>query len=161
MKTGKLIRIKSKTLRDIRSNLRNLLLTAVKDKFHGYIDLGEIQHFSNNWFNSEKTNRQVDKLYKLLSNSICICHDCRSTEKDAVFVSSDILEQITYPPFEKNEAKFDSFWLCPECYESFIAKIEEYKQEGYFYFRNYKIIDSLENLGINSLDDLERLENDF
>lgn len=40
-------------------------------------------------------------------------------------------------------------------------KVSYYKKEKYYYLRDYCVFDSLSNLGIKSLDEIEKLENDI
>ncbi len=161
MQIGREIKIKNYALRNLRNNLRKILLVAVSEKFNKLIDLGEIQLSSDNWVGVQTINKKVDVLYNLLHTSICRCHDCRSTEKDAVLVEYySILNLVAYPPFEEDEFEPEFFWLCPECYQNVLEKNERYKREGYYYLRDYDAFDTLEGLGIDSLEDLDKLKED-
>lgn len=78
-------------------------------------------------------------------------------EKDMVFVDSDeILSEISYPPII--DRKKDCYWLCEDCYIAMSNKFNYYKEHGYYYFLEYNIIETLEGLGIKSLDELRKID---
>lgn len=160
MRTGRAIKLRNPQLKKIRSNLRSLLLAAVKEKFHKDIDLGELQLSVDNVFGVRRINQEVDRLYKLLFDSICICKSCRSIERDAVFVHHDVIDQFIYPPLKETEKHSPSFWNCPSCYEKLMKKVQFYKKEEYYFFREYGIFDTLDGIGIDNLDDLDKFQED-
>ena len=41
-----------------------------------------------------------------------------------------------------------------------LKRDERYKREGYYYLRDYDAFDTLKGLGIDSLEDLDKLEED-
>lgn len=155
MRTGRVIKIKTPILRRVRNSLRSLLLTIVKERIHRSIDFGKIQFSVNNMFGVQKVNQEINELYRLVFDSICICKFCRDTERDAVYIHHNVIDQFTYPPLEKHEKHSSSFWVCPDCYRKLMEKVEFYKKEGYYFFRNYGIFDTLKSLGIESPDELD------
>jgi len=156
MKSGRVIRIKDPKLRRIRNNLRELFLAVVKEKFHEAIDLEVSQSSFGNLFGAQKIRSKASQIYDLLFNSICICHDCRSTKEDAVFIHYSLIEELTYPPLGENDEHRKSFWLCPKCYSKLIEKLKYYEKVGYYYFRDLGTFDTLESLGFESLEEFDK-----
>jgi len=160
MKTGTIIKIKSPELKKIRNNLRSLWLTIAKESFHRTMDLAEVQFSVENLLGAQRLDVKARDLYDCLYHSICRCDQCRNTERDAVFVHYSLIDQFIYPPLNEHEEHSRSYWLCPECYEKLKKKIEFYKKEGYYFFRDLGIFDTLDSIGIDSLDDLDKFQED-
>ena len=153
MKTGRVICVKSEFLRNIRTNLRKLFYKALEDQFDRVMDQCYAQSSFENWLGVQKLNEKVNNIYELLYISICRCHDCNSFEKDAVFFSEEVFYPLYYPPVDAKTMKPETYWLCPDCYQVHIKKLEEWKKDGYYIFHQDGTVATPEQLGLENLED--------
>jgi len=152
-----MIQLKHPVLRNFRNNLRKILLLSASASLNKAYETSDNLLFSG--FNTASTyeHKLIVSLYEKLSRSICCCRHCKEGEKNMVFVDFDeVLCEISYPPII--EKKKDCYWLCEDCYAKMIHKFDVYKEQGYYFFSEYGIIDTLEGLGIKSLDELKKIE---
>ncbi|KKN44674.1 hypothetical protein LCGC14_0690840 [marine sediment metagenome] len=140
MKGGRRIRVKSEALRKIRTNLRRLFYTALGSQSYRPMDLAELQSPLGN---------QSPKVHF----SICSCYRCGSFEKDAVFFSREIYIPMYYPPVDVKTWLPETYWLCPECYKREMDDFNYYKDKKYYFFHKDGTFASLEELGIEKLED--------
>ena len=89
----------------------------------------------------------------LIQVSICRCYRCGSFEKDAVFWSQEMYYPMYYPPVNVKETPPKTFWLCPECYEKEMDSFNYYQDKKYYFFHQDGTFASLEELGIDKLED--------
>lgn len=156
MKHGKTIVIKDSRLKAFRDNLRKLILFAASDYHRSLIDYGTNLVMSDRGV--KHINEEVTGLYSSMCSSVCSCKFCRTKEGDRVFVDfEEILSEIAYPPIIST--KKNTFWLCPSCYNDLKQKFLLYHKEGFYYFSEYGIIETLEALGIKSLEESKKLKN--
>jgi len=155
MKTGRRIMLKTSFFVNFRNSLRQILLLAVKERFNKFMDnaIGtlEMQVYSE----SKLITDRMDDLYKLLFTSICVCHSCRKTDRDAVFYNDEVMASFYYPPLKNNELEFRTFWLCPECYRALMVKLDHYRADKYYYLWEYGTFGSLDTYGIEKIEDIE------
>lgn len=160
MKHGRIIKLKTESLRKIRTNLRKLFLAAVDNQFNRLMDQGYVQSSMDNYIGVQKIDRKIHSYHDLSYFSICKCCDCKSIEKDAVFWSDEINFQFFYPPLsesEKAEMENLTYWLCPDCYEERMKRVEENIKEKVYDFREYGFCGSLKELGIDKVEDIKEL----
>ena len=159
MKHGRVIRIKSESLRKIRTNFRKLFLAAIDDQFNRLIDQGYLQTSMNNYIGVQKINQKIHAYHDLSYFSICRCPDCKSSEKDAVFWSDEVNYPFYYPPLSESEKaeRRKTYWLCPNCYEERMKRIEENKKDKVYIFHEHNFCASLKELGIDKVEDIKDL----
>ena len=160
MKHGRIIKLRSESLKKIRTNLRKLLIAAVDHHFNRYIDQGYIQSSMDNHIGVREINKKIHSTHDLAYFSICKCADCKSIEKDAVFWDGEIDYQFWYPPLsdeEKARRETLTFWLCLECYEERMRRLEKNKDEKVYHFWEYGFDASLQELGIDKVEDFDKI----
>lgn len=111
MKHERIISIKDKNLRKIRTNFRKLLL---KELTHRYYILGSKKRSLNVDKNSNKIaiiNSQISELNQLKRKSICYCRHCHRCDLDMQYSA------------EKDE------WFCPYCYEIWVKNYPKHKEK--------------------------------
>lgn len=153
MKVGREICIRSEFLRNIRTNLRKLFYAALRDCYDSLLDRCYAQSSFGNTEGMKKLEKTRRSIYKLLFVSICRCFDCNSFEKDAVFFSEEVYYPMYYPPIDIKIKKPRAYWLCPECYQKRIEILEQWLRDGYYYFHQSGETATLEQLGLEKLED--------
>lgn len=160
MRHGRVIRLRSVSLRKVRTNLRKLWFAALDDQFNRSLDQGYLQDSMGNFIGVQKVEKKIRSMDGLFQFSICRCWRCRSVEKDAVFWNNEIEDQFAYPPYGENEEIDHTpdtyYWVCPECYKWMMENVERRKAERYYYFREYDIRATLKDLGINKPEDIDK-----
>lgn len=155
MKHGKTIVIKDSRLKAFRDNLRKLILIAASDYHRSLIDYGTNLVMSGRGV--KHLNEEVTGLYSSMCSSICSCKFCNTKEEDRIFVDfEEMLSEIAYPPISSKRK--NTFWLCPNCYDDLVKRFLSYRKEGFYYFSEYGVMDTLEALGINSLEESKKLK---
>lgn len=152
MKTGRVIRVRSEFLRNIRTNLRKFFYKVLEDRYDYLLDQCYAQSSFENIEGMKNLEKARRSIYELLYISICRCHDCNSFEKDAVFFSEEVFYPLYYPPVDVNTRMPNTYWLCPDCYQVHIKKLEEWKKDGYYIFQD-GVVATLEQLGLEKLED--------
>jgi len=154
MKTGRVICVKSEFLRSIRSNLRKFFYKVLEDHRYDYLlDQAELQSSVGNIESMKKLEKERRSICELLDISICRCFDFYSFEKDAVFFSEGVFYPMYYPPVNAKTMKPRTYWLCPECYQRRVEKLDLWLKEGYYYFHQEGVTATLEQLGLEKLED--------
>jgi len=156
MKTGRRITLKSDSLRKIRTNLRKFFYGALGDYHDKLMDQWYMQNNSGNIEGANRLEKSINSSYDLLYTSICKCHDCGSFEKDAVFFSEKVYYPMYYPPIDSAIERPRIWWLCPECYQQRMKKLDRLLKEGYYYFRDIGTTATLEQLGYRTFDEYLR-----
>lgn len=153
MKVGRRIRVKSESLIRVRTNLRRLFYAALGGQFDQSMDQAELQSSLGNQLGAQRLDKRLTFTYNLLYVSICRCYRCGSFEKDAVFFSEEIYYPMFYPPVDVRKRPPETYWLCPECYEEEMDDFNYYKDKKYYFFHQDGTFASLEELGIDKLED--------
>lgn len=112
MKKKKRISIKNPKLRNLRNNLRKVLLLAVEDDIKLNIDLRKslleeskvfVEPSEQYTFIKDDSSTLIAKsheLYRLERSSICKCPICSRIDQDMIFIPDENL------------------WFCTECYDN-------------------------------------------
>jgi len=61
-----------------------------------------------------------------------------------------------YPPVDVTTKKPRVYWLCPECYQWRIKKLDKWLREGYYFFHQIGTTATLEQLGFKSFDEYQK-----
>ncbi|KKL65216.1 hypothetical protein LCGC14_2157180 [marine sediment metagenome] len=160
MKHGRVIRIRTLSLRKIRTNLRKLFLAAIDDNYNSLVDQGYLQSSEENYLGVERIDKKIRSTFDTAYFSICKCCDCKSVEKDAVFWNNEINYQFWYPPLSEAEIAEKntlSFWICPECYKERMERIEKNIEEKIYSFHQHYFVASLAELGIDKVEDFDKM----
>lgn len=160
MKHGRVIKLRSESLRRLRASLRKFLVLALDDQFNRSVDQGYLQDSVGNFIGVQKIDQEVRLMDDLFQFSICRCRRCRDTEKDAVFWDGEVDDQFIYPPYssaEKVELSTPSYWLCPECYKWQTENYKRLRKDRFYIFREYNFSATLGELGIDKAEDIDKV----
>lgn len=134
MKLGRRIRVSHPFLVNLRTNLRKIFLEAIRISHASTINQDVSESSLGNYNGSSKRKVYIQNIYTTLFTSICKCHDCHRKDRDAVYWESEIYEEFLYPPRKEGERDTSVFWLCPDCYDERMRKIELFRKENYVDF---------------------------
>jgi len=62
-----------------------------------------------------------------------------------------------YPPVDATTRKPRVYWLCPDCYQRRMKKLEQWLKEGYYFFHEIGTTATLEQLGYKSFNDYQSM----
>lgn len=153
---GRAISLKTPFLVKFRNSLRLILLLAA-DREHKELIENSMRNKEESYVESKMIAERLNALEKLSHCSICICHDCWKSNKDAVFYDDEVMASFYYPPLKRNQKKFPKWWLCPDCYRKVLDKISYWHENDYYFFWEYDTFCSLSDLGIDKIEDFNRV----
>ena len=156
MKSGRIIKIENQMLLNLRNALRTVLLESVDKEFKHLINFGTLQISVGNRLGVKKVDKKIHNLDDLSQESICVCKFCRKSDRDAVYVKTSFL-QCWYPP-RVDDGTY--FWLCPQCYEGLVGRIDYLLKEGIVWFQDYDREYNIKDLGAKDLREVEEIDRD-
>jgi hypothetical protein len=148
----RVVSLKTPFLAKFRDSLRLILLLAAEREHKELIE-NSMRNEEETYRESKRVAERLKTLEKLMHYSICICHHCRKSNKDAVFYDDEIMAPFYYPPLKNNQKEFPKWWLCPDCYQKTLAKISYWRENNYYFLWEYDTFCSLSDLGIDKIED--------